>query len=239
MVSCPSTTREKSSLSARNAYEYHLKNWSDIQDHLPRLYEAAKGNCMEIGVRSGVSTSALLAGSKSTADISTASTSTTATCSTGIRSGHSPKLTASRIRHDQATSPSELDVLFVDGDHTYEGALADLNNFGPLAKRIFVHDTDAPDFPGVRRAVDEFAKQANRTVTYHSGSYGMAEIVLDRTPEIPGWMSAADLQWLGEQAKSKDIIVELGSYQGRSTRALGDNVRVCVFAVDDWQGLAP
>jgi hypothetical protein len=55
--------------------------------------------------------------------------------------------------------------------------------------------------------------------------------------EIPGWMSAADLQWLGEQAKSKDIIVELGSYQGRSTRALGDNVRVCVFAVDDWQGL--
>jgi hypothetical protein len=62
MVSCPSTTREKSSLSARNAYEYHLKNWSDIQDHLPRLYEAAKGNCMEIGVRSGVSTSALLAG---------------------------------------------------------------------------------------------------------------------------------------------------------------------------------
>jgi predicted O-methyltransferase YrrM len=55
--------------------------------------------------------------------------------------------------------------------------------------------------------------------------------------EIPGWMSAADLQWLGEQAKNKDIIVELGSYQGRSTRALGDNVRVCVFAVDDWQGL--
>jgi hypothetical protein len=49
-------------------------------------------------------------------------------------------------------------------------------------------------------------------VTYHSGSYGMAEIVI--ALEIPGWMSAADLQWLGEQAKSKDIIVELGSYQG-------------------------
>jgi hypothetical protein len=73
----------------------------------------------------------------------------------------------------RAAAPCELDVVFIDGDHTHEGAWADLNNFGPRAKRIFVHDTDAPDFPGVRRAVDEFAKQTNRTVTYHSGSYGM------------------------------------------------------------------
>lgn len=55
--------------------------------------------------------------------------------------------------------------------------------------------------------------------------------------EIPGWMSEKDLDWLGEQAKGKDIIVELGSYQGRSTRALGENVKGCVFAVDDWKGL--
>ncbi len=55
--------------------------------------------------------------------------------------------------------------------------------------------------------------------------------------EISGWMSQVDLEWLAEQAKTKDIIVEVGSYQGRSTRALGENVRICVFAVDDWQGL--
>lgn len=55
--------------------------------------------------------------------------------------------------------------------------------------------------------------------------------------EIPGWMSEIDLLWLAEQAKSRDIIVEVGCYQGRSTRVLGENVKICVFAVDDWQGL--
>jgi hypothetical protein len=177
MVSCQSTTREKSSLSARNAYEYHLKNWSDIQDHLPRLYEAAKGNCMEIGVRSGVSTSALLAGIEAhggdlySFDLNHCD----------VFHGH-PQwsfIQADSIAEADTVKriiPSELEVLFVDGDHTYEGALADLLNYGLRAKHIFVHDSDAPDFPGVRKAVDEFAKHAKRQVTYHSGSYGMAEI---------------------------------------------------------------
>jgi hypothetical protein len=160
MVSCPSTTREKSSLSARNAYEYHLKNWSDIQDHLPRLYEAAKGNCMEIGVRSGVSTSALLAGIEAHGGHLYSFDINTATYSTAIRSGHSPKLTASLKQTGSSRIPSELDVLFVDGDHTYEGALADLNNFGPRRSESSSMTPMPPTFPGVRRAVDEFAKHA-------------------------------------------------------------------------------
>ncbi len=70
----------------------------------------------------------------------------------------------------------EIEVLFVDGDHTYAGALADLMNFGPQAKRIFVHDTDAPDFPGVRTAVEKFCEETKRKAIYHHGSFGMAEI---------------------------------------------------------------
>ncbi len=70
----------------------------------------------------------------------------------------------------------DAEVLFVDGDHTYFGALTDLQTFGWKAKKIFVHDTDAPDYPGVRKAVDKFCEETKRKVTYHSGSYGMAEI---------------------------------------------------------------
>jgi hypothetical protein len=161
-------------LSAKPAYEYHLKNWSDIQGHLPRLFAAAKGNCMEIGVRSGVSTSALLAGLEEhggklqSVDINNCP----------VFAGH-PQWEFHNVNSQTINILLEgevLDLLFIDGDHSYMGALADLLNYGSRAKRIFVHDTDAPDYPGVRQAVEEFAKETGRKVTYHSGSYGMAEI---------------------------------------------------------------
>jgi hypothetical protein len=163
-------------LSAKPAYEFHLHQWSDIQAHLPRLYKAAKGKCLEIGVRFGLSTSALLAGIEehgghlTSVDINECK----------IFEGH-PNWTF--IQADSVTDAKlkellngEYEVLFVDGDHTYEGALSDLQHFGPHAKHIFVHDTAAPDYPGVRKAVDTFCAQMNREVTYHDGSFGMAEI---------------------------------------------------------------
>lgn len=51
-----------------------------------------------------------------------------------------------------------------------------------------------------------------------------------------GWMSEQELLWLAEQASKHEFIVEIGSYLGRSTRALLDNVNGMVFAVDDWKG---
>ena len=161
-------------MSARHKYEYHLTHWSDIQDHLPRLYEAARGNCLEIGVRSGCSTSALLAGIEEhgghlySMDIDDCR----------VFDGH-PNWTFMNIDTVQGKAElpaKEWELAFIDGDHSYEGALSDLTKFGIKAKRIFVHDTDAPDYPGVRKAVDEFVKQTGRKVTYHHGSYGMAEI---------------------------------------------------------------
>jgi hypothetical protein len=133
---------------------------------------------MEIGVRHGCSTSALLAGIEErgghlfSVDLN----------GCYIFTGH-PQWTffrADTLKNLMALKQllhQEWEVLFVDGDHTYEGALSDLTNFGDRAKRIFVHDTDAPDFPGVKQAVEEFVKQGKRKVTYHPGSFGMAEIV--------------------------------------------------------------
>jgi hypothetical protein len=164
-------------LSAKQAYEHNLQNWSDIQGHLPTLFDAAHGFCLEIGTRSGVSTSALLYGIEEhgghlwSVDLNDCP----------VFKGH-PNWTF--IQGDSIKGaaelknilPEALDVLFVDGDHTKEGCLADLNNFGSMAKRILVHDSEAPDYPGVRLAVEEYAKREGRTVTWHSGSFGMAEL---------------------------------------------------------------
>ena len=53
----------------------------------------------------------------------------------------------------------ELDFVFIDGEHSYEAAKADIKAWWPKVRSggLFVgHDYDRQRFPGVCRAVDEF-----------------------------------------------------------------------------------
>lgn len=165
-------------VSAREAYEKWQVEWSDIHDHLPRLFEAAKGNCLEIGVRGGVSTSALLAGLEAhgghllSIDIDDCS---------HLFKGH-PQWSFYRLNSVQEAAvvrsllPETLDLLFIDGDHTFEAVFADLLNYAPQAERVLLHDTEAAEWPGVRQAVEAYVARGGCRVAWHSGSYGMAEI---------------------------------------------------------------
>jgi Methyltransferase domain len=163
------------------AYAINSSVWNDIQDHLPLLHSSARGNVLEIGVRGGASTSALLSGVEKhgghlwSVDVNP------------CRIFEHPQWTfiqADSIKEAEkilAEIPDELDVLFVDGDHSYEGCLSDLNIFGPRSKQIFVHDCECPDtFPGVRQAFDEFAAKWAKASTVISGSYGMGVIEMCR-----------------------------------------------------------
>ncbi len=47
-------------------------------------------------------------------------------------------------------------------------------------------------------------------------------------------MSPAELRWLAERARACQVIVEFGSFKGRSTRALADHCSGVVYAVDPW-----
>ncbi len=59
-----------------------------------------------------------------------------------------------------------------------------------------------------------------------------------RALKVPGFMSAGELTWLASRAAESRIIVEVGSWEGRSTRALADHVRPggFVLAIDHWKG---
>lgn len=57
-----------------------------------------------------------------------------------------------------------------------------------------------------------------------------------KAQKIEGWMSDQELEWLAEQSAKHELIVEIGCYKGRSTRALSDNTKGIVIAIDDFAG---
>lgn len=64
-------------------------------------------------------------------------------------------------------------------------------------------------------------------------------IDISRAKALKGWMTECELQWLAEQAaKCYYLIIEVGSYQGRSTVAMAANTDANVWAIDRWNGPA-
>ena len=61
---------------------------------------------------------------------------------------------------------------------------------------------------------------------------------LEKSLKIEGWMSLKELAWLASRARESKIIVEIGSFRGRSTRAMADNSSpdTKIYCVDPWTG---
>ena len=59
---------------------------------------------------------------------------------------------------------------------------------------------------------------------------------ITRSLIIHGWMSENELRFLAEHASKSKLILEVGSYRGRSTRAMADNTKGTIYAIDPWNG---
>lgn len=155
--------------------------WSDIGGHLQRLREAARGNVLEIGVRGGISTAALLLGVKDhgghvwSLDVGDYGPVFGGDPDWTFIQGHSVR-DSDRLLLE--VLPPELDMLLIDSDHTYETTRNELYFYALLLRKggvVFLHDTDL-HWAGVRRALDEFAKEMKCVPVYHAGSFGMGEL---------------------------------------------------------------
>lgn len=57
---------------------------------------------------------------------------------------------------------NELDWIYIDADHTYQGCKGDLVRWWSKVKSggiVMAHDYDRKNFPGVVKAIDEFEKE--------------------------------------------------------------------------------
>jgi predicted O-methyltransferase YrrM len=167
--------------AARMRYLRECQTASDIQHHLPLLHSTAHGRVVEIGTRSGVSTSALLAGVEQrggrlvSIDIDD--------CSAHF-AGHplwsfvqADSTDARTVALLQEADALPADVLLLDSLHTYEHLTAELNLWAPHVQPggvILVHDPET--FPGVRRAIVEFCEARGWPVTFVLPCNGMARI---------------------------------------------------------------
>ncbi len=182
-------------MSMLDVYEQRCAEDSDISQHLPRLFaEASIDNVkvIELGVRTGNSTSAFLAAAEEydghvwSVDIE----------QPDVTWGDHPQWTLF-IGHDITIAdqlPNDADVVFIDSSHDYTHTLAELKVYLPKVKPggvILLHDTELtrnprhrrshrrdeqPDFFPVRTAVDEFCAAHNLTPEFVTGSYGLGVI---------------------------------------------------------------
>lgn len=51
---------------------------------------------------------------------------------------------------------------------------------------------------------------------------------------IPGWSTEQELTWLANHARKSATIAEIGSWRGRSARAMADNTDAIIFCIDTW-----
>lgn len=63
-------------------------------------------------------------------------------------------------------------------------------------------------------------------------------MTIERALAVEGWMSYSELTYLACTAEKSPMILEIGSWLGRSTCALAANTTGTVWAVDTWEGTA-
>lgn len=174
-------------MKAAERFTAWLRSGVEFKDHLQFLYLHAEGNVLELGVREGIATSALLYGVEQNGG-KVWSVDLNDRCSEVFRSHpnwkfiHGNSLDVARLKSEGV--PSELDLLFCDTIHTYEQVNLELKTWGPSVKPtglIMVHDVNK--YPQTLDACEGYAKANGMLIRVRPGNGGLAVIA---SPERKG-----------------------------------------------------
>ena len=60
--------------------------------------------------------------------------------------------------------------------------------------------------------------------------------IADKADRIDGWIARDEHEWLVRAASTRQVIIEVGSWKGKSTKALALSSPGRVIAIDHWKG---
>jgi SAM-dependent methyltransferase len=175
-------------MSFLEEYQERAGQWSDVQYCMPRMLETAlrypEVTVLELGVRSGNSTSAFLAAAeKNGGHVWSADTEPPGVPASWAGSGLWTFIQGDDLTLDLPVTA--FDVVFVDTSHHYAQTLTELRRFVPVVKpggTVLLHDTllahvDGENLPfPVTLAVATFCSETGRGWTEYGGPTGFAEI---------------------------------------------------------------
>ncbi len=171
---------EKIRMTAAEALEHWTHAWSDIAAHIGFIRDVSRGNVLELGVRDGVSTCALLMGVKDRGG-HVWSVDTDIRCAFRFSGDEdwtfvpTDSLDESSIR--SAGLPEKIDVLFLDTTHTFEQVYAELKLWGPRVVEngiILIHDVIT--YAGAGTAMRRWAQENGLDCETRPGSNGLGII---------------------------------------------------------------
>lgn len=177
-------------------YAQRLGPWSDIQQHLPELYDTAarypQARVLELGVRWGTSTAALLAAVEAggghlwSVDIAQPAVpdwwASAGLWTLTVGDDLDPAVTGRQ--------PAAVDVLFLDTSHVYGQTLAELRLYVPRVAAggtVLCHDTElaapedahgeGPEYP-VAAALDAYCVETGLDWVNRTGCFGLGVLTI-------------------------------------------------------------
>ena len=170
-------------LSIHDDYEARCADPGDME-HIRRLFEIASSyeyvRVLELGVRTGMSTSAFLAAAARTGGhVWSVDVEQPRVPASWEQSGLWTLTVADDLGELPGLHGMRFDVLFIDTSHSLAHTLAELERFVPLTVpggRVLLHDSVM--FPGVREALDAFCPLEGLSWAEWGGKWGMGEIAV-------------------------------------------------------------
>lgn len=85
------------------------------------------------------------------------------------------------------------------------------------------------DNPGLKLLQNEFNENMDKLNN---------PVDISKAQKCDGYMSDTELEWLANKARYSHVFIEIGSWHGRSTRAIVDNLpnNGVLYAIDHWMG---